>query len=430
MKLKLLLIFLVVHSVVDAQTLLTVDDAISIALKNNYDILVARNDADIAKVNNTPGNAGMLPEVQLSGSGNYELNTIHQQLNNGGENNYSGHPTSAFNAGTELSWTLFDGGKMFVAKDKLDEIEALGGIQFKSQVLQTMYDVISAYYDVVRQKQELNSINEAMNYNHERVTIAQAGFNAGSMLKTDLLQAKIDLNVAMEAAINQEVVIDAAIKTLNTLLGQNPESTFEVSDSIPAVFTPDKDELLKKVNESNTGILTYRKQLDIARLDLKSWQKSYSPVLNFRAGYYLSGSNSPYGSLLTNRTYGPGISGTIAIPIYSAGENKRQVSAAKIRMSSADYDLQYVTLRVNTALLNAFNDFENQKRLLEIERENKELTRENLEISLQRLRLGQTTSLEVHQAQDDFVKSSTRFINFEYSLKIAETRLKQLIAGL
>ncbi len=284
MKLKLLLIFLVVHSVVDAQTLLTVDDAVSIALKNNYDILVARNDADIAKVNNTPGNAGMLPEVQLSGSGNYELNTIHQQLNNGGENNYSGHPTSAFNAGTELSWTLFDGGKMFVAKDKLDEIEALGGIQFKSQVLQTMYDVISAYYDVVRQKQELNSINEAMNYNHERVTIAQAGFNAGSMLKTDLLQAKIDLNVAMEAAINQEVVIDAAIKTLNTLLGQKPETTFEVSDSIPAVFTPDKDELLKKVNESNTGILTYRKQLDIARLDLKSWQKSYSPVFKLQGG--------------------------------------------------------------------------------------------------------------------------------------------------
>ena len=48
-----------------AQRLITSDDAIAIAMKNNFDILIARNDADIAIINNTFGNAGSLHPEQF-----------------------------------------------------------------------------------------------------------------------------------------------------------------------------------------------------------------------------------------------------------------------------------------------------------------------------------------------------------------------------
>ena len=126
MKVIDILILLMTFAVASAQEILTVDDAIAIALKSNFDILVAQNDAEIAQVNNTPGNAGMLPEVRATGSVNYEVNTIRQKLKAGEENKFSALPTNSVSAGTELSWTLFDGGKMFVTRKKLDEIEALG----------------------------------------------------------------------------------------------------------------------------------------------------------------------------------------------------------------------------------------------------------------------------------------------------------------
>jgi hypothetical protein len=56
------------------------------------------------------------------------------------------------------------------------------------------------------------------------------------------------------------------------------------------------------------------------------------------------------------------------------------------------------------------------------------LAKENLDISMERLRLGQTTSLEMRQAQDSYVESMTRLITIEYNLKVAETKLKQLTA--
>jgi len=115
---------------------------------------------------------------------------------------------------------------------------------------------------------------------------------------------------------------------------------------------------------------------------------------------------------------------------YNAGETKRKETSAKIQTQSAAYDFQNIQLQVNIQLQNTLIDFENQQKLLKIESENNELAKENIQISLERLKPGQTTSLEVHQAQEDYVQSSTRLINFRYNLKMAETKLKQLVSNL
>ena len=423
-------LLLMLYTTIQAQNVLTPERAVNIALKNNFDILVARNDADIARINNTKGNAGMLPTVNVNGSGSYSYDNVNQKLSSGTVNKYSSQSSTLVTTNAELSWTLFDGGKMFVTKNKLNEIQALGELQFQTKVLETMYNVIAAYYDIVRQKQQLKSMNEAISYNNERVTIAQTGFDAGSLLKNDLLQAKIDLNVVMENAINQQYAISEAQKTLNRMLGQDPNTIFEVSDSISLLYTPDRNELLQKLNSSNASILSFQKQIDIARLTLKETQKGYLPTLSFRGGYYLSQTVNSEGSTLRNRSYGPQVGGTLSIPIYNGGETKRKISIARKELQSAEYDLENVKLQVNTELQNALTDFENQQHLLQIEKENNKLTKENIEISLQRLRLGQTTSLEVHLAQESYVQSCTRLTNFEYYLKIAETKLKQLISSL
>ena len=417
-------------SIAIAQQKLTINDAISIAMKNNFDILVAGNDVAISTTNNTAGNAGMLPTVALTGSGNYGLSNTRQNLASGVENNYPSLSSTTISAGAQLNWNLYDGGKMFVTKSRLNEIQALGELQYKQKVLQTMFNVIAAYYDVVRQKQQLNSINEVLNLNRERLTIAQAGFNAGSLVKTDLLQSKIDLNVTTENAINQQFTIEAAIKALNQLLGGKTDQSFEIVDSIPLNYSPDKAFLQDKINRSNTGILSFQKQIEIAQLALKETRSAYLPTLNFKAGYYAAQTVNSVGSTLKNSSLGPQLGGTLVVPVYSAGESKRKETIAKIQAQSAEYDLQNIKLQVATELQNTLTEFENQQKLLGIEAENNELAKENIKISMERLKQGQTTSLEVHQAQESYVQSCTRLINFRYSLKIAETRLKQMVSDL
>jgi len=431
MKRIILLLFMISFSFcIFAQNVLTIDEAISIALKNNYDIWIARNEADIAKLNNSLGNAGMLPTVSISGTENFAVNTINQKLASGGKVTATNTHSNTLSAGAFVNWTLFDGGKMFVTKNKLNEIQKLGELQYKEKVAQTVFEVIVAYYDVIKQTQQLNSFLEVVNYNTERVKILQKSFESGFIPKNNLLQSKIDLNVYTEHVINQKSVIIAAKRTLNLLLCRDAEISFGVSDSIPNNFVFNKEELIKRLFTNNNTLLSLQKEVDISKLSIKELNSLYLPKLSMNGGYNFYENNNSFGNTTTNQLIGPQIGGSLSIPLYQSGNVRRQVNIAKLQLKSTEYTLESTKIQINIQLQNAITVYENQLLLLNIEKETAELTRENLEITMERLRLGQTTALEVRQAQESFVDSQTRLINLKYNLKIAETKLKQLIAGL
>ncbi|HUI92862.1 MAG TPA: TolC family protein [Chitinivibrionales bacterium] len=417
-----------------AQPMLPADEAVSVALKNNFDILVAHNDAQIAKVNNTPGNAGMLPSVAANGSEEFsQTSTLTKFVNPTSIDTVPNAQANTASATVALAWTLFDGGKMFVTKRKLGELEKLGAIQFRQKVLQTAYSVSVAYYDVVRQKQQLVSIREVIAYNQEQVKILQTSFGAGLSPKTSLLQAQIDLNVFKENALAQESVIRDAKRALNVLLARNPDTSFEVVDSIPLTYVPDRDRLMAQVSSSNVDIAAFQKQVEVARLSLEEARSLFFPRLLFSAGYGVSRIDNTHTSPTTpswSWGYGPQVGGTLTIPLYQAGNVVRQVKAARLSLESSKDALESEKQLVASQLSSALDEFENQRGLLAIEKANDALAKENLDISMERLRLGQSTSLELRQAQESFEDSRTRLINIEFNLKAAETKLRQLTAEL
>jgi outer membrane protein TolC len=319
---------------------------------------------------------------------------------------------------------------MFITKKRLSQTQALGELQFKAQVLAVVYDVIAAYFDIARQKERLNSINEIINYDKQRVLIAQTGFNAGTLAKTELLQAQIDLNVERENAINQKYAISDAQKTLNVLLGQAPATDIEVSDLIPPSSVPDKNEMLLKIDASNADLLALQQQIEVAKLSVKEAQKGSAPQLSMQGGYYWSQGRNSQGNIRNNHSYGAQVGGTLSIPLYTAGETKRKTAIARTELLISQYNLDNTRLQIIKDFENSYKDFENQRQLLQMEKENYQLAKENMEICLQRLKQGQTTSLEVHQAQESYAQSSTRLTNIKYNLKMAETRLKQMISAL
>ena len=415
---------------IQAQNTLIADDAVAIALKNNFGILVARNSAEIAKINNAAGSAGMLPTLSIAGSGNYSLNTIDQRPSTGGETHAKGVGSSTVNAALQLNWTLFDGGKMFVTKNKLREIESLSRVQYKDKVQKSVFAVIAAYYDIVRQKQELVLLNEVIAYNADRVTVLQTSFNAGLSPKTNFLQAQIDLNVIRENAINQKTVIGAAKRTLNQLLGRDAAIDFDVQDSIPLGNAPDTSQLHEKLYANNTDVLSLQKQIEVADLTLSEYRTLRYPKINLNAGYDFLRMSASAGSILHSREHGPFVGAQVSMPLYQAGGVSRQIATARLALESAQFDLEEAQKQVSIQARNALDDFNNQRQLLLIEKENTALAKENLDISMQRLRLGQSTSLELRQAQESYEQARTRHINIQYNLKIAETRLKQLLAEL
>lgn len=424
-----LLFVLLLTPMLSAQSVLTLEQVLDEALKNNFDIRISRSESQMASVNNTAGNAGMLPTVSLNGTVNLDRLNQHSVSSSGV---VTDNISSILSGSTYLmlDWTLYDGGKMFVTRQKLREASQLGTLRFRETIQTKLYDVIYAYYDLIRLKQQLRSVQQTIRYNQERVTIAKTGFTAGTLSKLDLLQAKTDLNEVLEASITQEFAIREAQRFLNTLLARDTETPILVGDSISNYFLPDRADLFSKLNVNNASLVSMQKQLEIDRLVLKETRSNFLPTLGVNANYRFSGSNSLISAGSDYNSLGPSVGGYLFVPIYQAGENNRKKKVAELQVESAQADFEKVKTQVNLALQNALTDFDNQKALLKIEEENNLMTNEYLEISIQRLRLGQTNSLEVHLAQEKFMNSNTRLINFRFSLKLAETRLRQLVAAL
>lgn len=80
----ILMLFCVVK--INAQDVLTIEDAVKIALENNYEIKIASNNLNIEKTNVSSGNAGMLPVVTASIVDNNRLQNTSQTLASGTTN--------------------------------------------------------------------------------------------------------------------------------------------------------------------------------------------------------------------------------------------------------------------------------------------------------------------------------------------------------
>ncbi|TND09892.1 MAG: outer membrane efflux protein [Bacteroidetes bacterium] len=421
----LLPFFFLFVRIVPAQGLLTAEDALATGLKNNFDLQISRGEASVDSVNNSPGAAGMLPSVTLNGSASFDKNDgIHQRFSNGNDIFSANSTSSNLSSSIALSWTLFDGTKMFVTKQRLEQMQVQGMYEFKARVNSVSKDILLAYYDVVQQKKLLKALDEIIALGKERVLISETRLAAGLAPKTDLLQAKIDLNLQQENRIAQEQALGTARRKLNSLLARDILAVFDVSDSIPAGVLSDRKALEQKMLASNPDLAAFKLELDIAKLSLREARTGYLPRLDLLGGYNFSHTENSAGFSLLSQNYGWQGGLTLSVPLYSAGTNRRNVRIAQIGEQTAEARFAQARLTASLRLHDALDNFDSRLRMLQLEKENETLARENVRIALDRLRLGQGTSIEVRQAESTLAEVLSRLVRVQYELKSAELAVK------
>lgn len=187
-----------------AQGRLTIDDAIAHALKNNFDINIADLAAQQAERNNTLGNAGFAPYIYLNGSVTGSESNIYSELASGGVQSSPNGRSINLNPGVTVNWTLFDGGKMFLVKKQLNELQKIGEYQYRFQVQTMVSRTIQMYSQVVWQHRQLIAIDTALALARVRMNISDVKFQTGAGPKVDYLQARVDYNARQSDSLTQE----------------------------------------------------------------------------------------------------------------------------------------------------------------------------------------------------------------------------------
>ncbi len=420
------LLFLVFSYVVNGQdTKLAIDSAIKIALEKNYDVLIYTNLSEIEKNNNSAGNAGMLPSLDLSGSYVKARNDLKQELNSGTKIDKKGVGSDYSNVDAGLSWTIFDGMKMFHTKKKLDGIFYQSEQQLKIQMETTITNVIDAYYTLLRDQQLLKSIQQQILLLEERKQLAERKLNNGSGSKLDLLQAKVEYNRQKSLKLVTLSDIDEAKLKLNFYLARPLDTPASTEDTVIISFRPTYDELKKSISDNN-NLKFYEMNQKLAELSLKENQSLRYPTINLSSHYIFNRTASDAGNFLLNQSKGFNYGISASLPIFNGFNINRQIKNSKLDVLNSKLQFAEVNEQVNSELLNAFRHFSNGLEILNTEEENILVAREVLQIAQERYRIGVSNSIELQDANRSYEESVLRLVEARFQAKSLETELRRI----
>ncbi|KGO94220.1 TolC family protein [Flavobacterium subsaxonicum] len=413
-----------------AQELLTVEDAVATALKNNYDIKLSANDLKIDEQNVSLANAGLLPNLYGSLSQNNNIQNSKQVRTDGTVQELENAKNNSLSYGVNLGWTIFDGFRMFARYDQLKTLEKLGETELKFTILTRVSDVMGTYFDLVQQQQMLKALDTAIVISNQRVTTADNRFKIGKAAKLEVLNAQVDLNTDQTNFLRQKELYQNTKTFLNELMARDLATDFKVADSVVTDDNLKLVDLMGLAEQQNPQIQIALINKRIAELNLKQVKSARYPQIGVTTGYVFTDSESSLGFARTNNSRGLNYGVTASINIFNGFLQKRNEKIAKIQIESNDLLIKQQTQSINSQLMAAYQTYLTNIELVELEARNVQIAEQNLDITMEKYRIGTITTLEVRTAQLNFVNAAARNFTAQYNAKISEVTLRELAGNL
>ncbi|MBD3419617.1 MAG: hypothetical protein GF398_05805, partial [Chitinivibrionales bacterium] len=188
---------------------LTIDKAVAIALENNYNIRIARNDIEAAQNTRKLKLGGVLPSARAEGgmSRSYtesQSAIIPSQTSTGVLTSGDG-PTDTYTAGVSMNWTLFDGFRMFHAYSRIEHQAQLGEQSGRHQIDSSAVAVITAYYNLLAAQSMLDVAREQLTLSRTLLEKAKAKYEFGGTTKRLVLRQQVLVNADSSSVASRKL---------------------------------------------------------------------------------------------------------------------------------------------------------------------------------------------------------------------------------
>jgi len=413
-----------------SQDSLSLNDAIQVGLKQNYDILILQKNSEINELYNCWGEAGRYPSIDIGVS---QGNNISDQRNNPTFFIQELLKSNDIEASTNLSWTIFNGFKVKANKLRLEELVRQSDGMLSLTIENTIHGIIISYYQVQLQREKLSLLKNVLDLSREKYKYQENKNELGLTVSFDLLQYESAYLTDSSNLILQELAFKNSVRNLNLIMGVDIEKPWLLTTHInPETKLYSYDDLKQKALSNNSNIINQNINLNLLKQDIEIAKSSFYPVVSFNSGtnYNLSSfkiASYDRGSGASINYYG---NFTLSFRIYDGGKVKRGIKALEIQNEITNFESEKLSKTITNELAITFDMYQTRLRLFDLNKKAFTVAQKNFDIAKLKENNGLINSFDLRDIEMAYLSAGILLFESSYNLIESNATLLKLTGGI
>lgn len=411
-----------------SQQLMSLEDALSLTLKENISVKIKTNELDQIKNYEKVGVLGTLPRIIVNGSasGNKGTSSLEFATDDFPTLEDAESESKSISGNVVINYNLFNGLGSIYTYQKLKKQTDLKSTELSIQIEQVLLKTAKEYFDIAYLQENYNIIKELLDISKERYNRIKVQNEFGNASKLDLLSAEINLNNDSINLMNIEFELQIAKNQLNQTLNRDLAYDFLVQDKVEINRDLNYSDLNQETQKNNNNVLLGQYMLDISKKDKKINAVSILPRIEISAqyGYNQTESNT---SIILDQT-SIGLTGFLNFSwdIFDGLAKNKITQNTRIQIESNKLELQSIKQEIQKEFNASYKQYENSVNLIDIEKRNQSTSEKFFERAKEQFYQGQLSRNDFRLAQIDLSTSKNRLNQTLYNAKIAELNLYRL----
>ena len=420
---------------------LTLDDVITIALREHGDVGAAEMNYFGAVEGVTSARSSLYPQITADLDYNYQNG--NRTVTNNSSSSFS---SSGITSNLSISQNIFDGGKTqaTVQQAKSQALGAVGAVGTARNNL--AYTVATNYYNQLLDEKLVQQHQEEVSLAQQQLDMIQAQVDAGTAARSDVQGVQVNLSQAQFDLVTSQNNLQTAQIALRQSMGlgrgpalklqepslsenvvptppsANGKSTFTLPPLPPLpVVAPLKnlDEYLAQAQKLRPDILQANANVDQSKAQVSLAKIAQRPQISVSAGYNIE----PLETQNRGVTFGAGVS----IPIFDGGGRKADERAAEDALKADQIRLAQLQKDVAADVEETYVNVSGEAQRIKNAQALVVSARTNFQTASEKYQLGLGIVLDVVNAQTQLFSAQTSLTQALYDYQLALADLERAV---
>ncbi|KFD39080.1 hypothetical protein AT05_06790 [Schleiferia thermophila str. Yellowstone] len=377
-------------------------------LTNHPGIQIARNNLKIADLLNNPGQAGMLPVVDIVAGANQSIQNTDLEFFSGQKSSAENARSQGINSNARLEWLVFDGLRMFALKNNLKLQELLADASLRAAVENSLFELITTYYSYLIQRNILLHSAQNLQLSKNRLHLTRAKFQSGKVSRLDLLLAEQDFNQDSATYLREKLTLQQFQNHIARLTGE-PFMPNEIDPAtFPLLELPPKVTWLEQLYTQNTELTMARLRLSQSKQAEKAQLADFLPQIGVFGEYSINRQQNEIGVLKSLISNGSNTGIFFRWNLFNGMADRNRRKAMQLETENAALEIKNLEFQLREIFENAYHQLSVNLAVYNLETENQESVALQAQIAEQQYIEGKISDLEYRNAQTSLLNAKLR----------------------